>query len=73
MVPLSSSPRWLDPSPHVVLFDVGESGLAKRCAALTHQVTTVDKGKIKGPPIGRLTPEKEAALAEALRNYLGID
>ena len=72
VVPLTSSPRWLEEAPTTVLFEAGECGLVKRCVALAQQVTTVDKSKVKGGPIGRLTPDKEAQLAEALRNYLSL-
>lgn len=72
VIPLSSAPRWLESSPTRVQFDAGECGFPKRCATLTQQITTIDKIKLKGSPIGRLTPEKEAELAEALRNYLAI-
>ena len=46
VVPLTSSERWQAPSPTTVLFQAGESGLPKACAALAHQVTTIDRDKI---------------------------
>ncbi|MBI2890103.1 MAG: type II toxin-antitoxin system PemK/MazF family toxin [Nitrospirae bacterium] len=70
VVPLTTSPRWQVPSPTVVLFQAGECGLPKSCAALAHQVTTVDKSKMIGPPIGKLTPAKQSELEQSLRNYL---
>ena len=73
VVPCSTSERWLAASPTRVQFEVGECGFTKRCAAIPAQITTLDKSKLRGGPIGRLSLEKEAALAEALRNYLGID
>jgi mRNA-degrading endonuclease toxin of MazEF toxin-antitoxin module len=72
VVPFTSSGRWLEPSPTRVQFEAGECGLPKRCAAFVPQLTTLDKLKLKGPPLGRLSPEKEAELAEALGNYLGM-
>ena len=72
VVPLSTSARWLEPSSVRVQFEVGECGLQRRCAALPHQITTADRGKLKGPPIGHLTPGKQAELDEAIRNYLSL-
>lgn len=72
VVPCSTSERWLSASPTRVQFEAGECGLPKRCAAVPYQITTVDKAKLKGPALGRLTPEKEAELAEALGFYLGL-
>ncbi len=72
IVPLTSSIRWLQPSPTTVLFRAGECGLPKACAALAHQVTTIDRSKLVAPGVGRLTPDKEAELAAALRNYLAV-
>ncbi len=70
VVPLTSSPRWQIPSPTTVAFAKGECGLPKSCSALAHQVTTLDKGKILAPAIGRLTADKMAEVEEALHNYL---
>lgn len=70
VMPLTSSPRWCRESPTTVLFHKGECGLPKACAALAHQITTVNKGKIAGSPIGRLSPEQQFALDAAVRNYL---
>ncbi len=70
VVPLTSSPRWQIPSPTTVAFAKGECGLPKACSALAHQVTTLDKGKILAPAIGRLTAGKIAEVAEALHNHL---
>ena len=72
VVPLTSSLRWIHPSPTTVVFQSGECGLPKACAALAHQVTTLDRGKFAGGPIGRLTPVKATELEQALRNYLDL-
>lgn len=72
VVPMTSSERWVKPTPSMVLFEAGECGFSRPCAAMTQQITTVDKAKLTGPPIGRLGPEKLAELAEALRNYLDL-
>jgi len=37
---------------------------------IAHQVTTLDKSKIIGPAVGRLTSSKMAEVETALRNYL---
>ena len=70
VVPLTSSERWQVPGPTVVLFERGECGLPKPSAALAHQITTVDRSKIAGPPLGRLSDEKQQRVGESLRNYL---
>lgn len=51
----------------------GEVYLAKRCAALAHQVTTVDKAKLLTPRVGVLSAERLAQLNQALRNYLALE
>ena len=70
VVPFTSAERWRVPSPTTVLLERGECGMPKACAALAHQVTTLDKTKILGPRLGRLTPGKLDELDRALRNYL---
>ncbi len=70
LVPLTTSPRWVDASPTTVVFDAGEGGLPKRCAALAHQVTTLDKDKIRGPALGKLPAARMRQVETALRNYL---
>ena len=72
VVPLTTAERWQRPSPTTVLFGSGDCGLPKACAALAHQVTTLDKTKIVMPAVGRLTAVRLAAVEEALRNYLGL-
>jgi len=72
VVPLTSSQRWRKASPTTVLFQKGECGFPKDCAALAHQVTTLDRSKIVHPRIGRLTAEKLQELEQALRNYLAL-
>jgi len=70
IVPLTSAKRWQRPSPTSVLFSKGEGNLPKACTALAHQVTTLDRGKIIAPAVGRLTTVKLAEVENALRNYL---
>lgn len=70
IVPLTSAPRWQVASPTTVLLPKGECNLSKACAALAHQLTTVDKTKIIAPALGTLTAAKMAELEAALRSYL---
>ena len=70
IVPITSAKRWQMPSPTTVLFAKGECNLPKACSALAHQVTPLDKSKIIGPAVGRLTSSKMAEVETALRNYL---
>lgn len=73
VVPLTSSARWTKTSPTTVVFEAGEAGLTKDCAALAHQVTTVDRSKLVLPPLGRLSQERVAEVGQALRNYLDLE
>lgn len=70
VVPLTSAARWQQTSPTTVLFRQGECNLPRACAALAHQVTTLDKNKIIEPAIGRLSADRLADVEAALRNYL---
>ena len=70
VVPLTASAKWQRSSPMTVLFQAGESNLPKDCAALAHQITTLDKSKVVGPAIGRLSASKMMELEAALVNYL---
>jgi mRNA interferase MazF len=72
VVPLTSAERWQRPSPTTVPFLAGECGLPRAGAALAHQVTTLDKAKVLGPPVGMVSAAKLEALESALRNYLGF-
>lgn len=72
VLPLTTSPRWLRPSPTTVLFKRGEYGLPKECAALAHQITTVDRSKLIPPALGRVVGQKLADIDEAIRNYLSL-
>lgn len=72
VVPFTSSPRYLRPSPTTVVFNAGECGLPRTCAALAHQITTVDKSKLIKPVIGQLPPGRIRELNQALQNYLQL-
>ena len=71
VVPLTTAERWQRASPTTVHFEVGNFGLPRACAALAHQVTTLDKSKIVEPAVGKLDAQKLAEIEAALRNYLG--
>ena len=73
VVPLTSSERWQTPSPTTLLFKAGECGLPKSCAALAHQITTIDRAKLVGSRIGSLDARQLAELRLALQNYLALD
>jgi mRNA interferase MazF len=72
VVPLTSSERWQISSPTTVLFKAGEFGLPKDCAALAHQVTTIDRDKVIGRKVGTLDSQKLKSLNAALENYLAL-
>ncbi len=46
VVPLSTSPAQARRGPTVVPLPAGATGLAKDSAAICHQVTTLDRGKL---------------------------
>ena len=70
VVPLTTADRWQRFSPTTVRFEAGESNLPRACAALAHQITTLDKSKVVTPPVGAVTGPKLLELEEAIRNYL---
>ena len=72
VVPLTAALRWQRPSPTTVPFAAGEASLPRDCAALAHQVTTIDKAKIVEPAVGRLPEAKLRAVEQALVNFLGL-
>jgi mRNA-degrading endonuclease toxin of MazEF toxin-antitoxin module len=73
IVPLTTAARWLDPSPTTVVLELGEANLPKRCAAVAHQLTTIDKTKLVGGRVGQLSAARLAELGQALRNYLELE
>lgn len=72
IVPLTTAERWLRPSPTTVPFAAGEGGLPKACAALAHQVTTLDKSKVIGPALGHVPAARMSELERALANYFQL-
>ncbi len=73
VVPITSSERWLKKSRTTVILTSGEANLPKESAALAHQITTIDRGKLVGQAIGRLSQDKLNELEKATLNYLEIN
>ena len=72
VIPITSSERWLKKSPTTILLASGEANLPKESAALAHQITTIDRSKLVGQAVGRLSKAKLDELEEAVLNYLEI-
>lgn len=64
-IPTSTSAR---PAAHRPEIHIGK----QRTRVLVEQVQAVDPEKRFGPRLGRLTPQEEDELAEALRRALGL-
>jgi mRNA interferase MazF len=73
VIPLTSSDRWQLASPTTLLFRAGDCGLPKNCAALAHQITTIDRAKLIGAKVGSLNARQLSELHIALRNYLALE
>lgn len=73
VIPLTSSPRWLEESHTTVIFTPGEANLPKKCAALAHQITTIDRAKLGDRKVGSLSSEMMKAVETAILNYIGIE
>ena len=71
VVPVSSSPSQARRGPTAVTLPKGAAGLTKDCAALCHQVTTLDRAKLTSR-LGVLTAEQVAALGDGLRIAQGL-
>jgi mRNA interferase MazF len=72
VVPLTTSPRWKE-AHTVVRLRKGEANLPKGCAALAHQITTIDRSKLVVPKIGTLSRQRLDQLDEAILSYLAIE
>jgi mRNA interferase MazF len=72
VVPLSTSEAQARRGPTAVLLAAGTGGLKRASAALCHQVTTVDRGKLT-ERIGALPAEALARIGAGLRVALDID
>ena len=72
VIPLTTSPRWLEESHTTVVLQAGEANLPKRCAALAHQITTIDRTKLDNRKVGSLSAGKLKLVETAILNYLAI-
>ena len=70
VVPLSTTKRR--PGPTMVAFRAGTAGLPQESLALCHQVTTLDRGKLRAL-IGTLPAPELARLDSALKLALELD
>ena len=53
-------------SPTTVALVRGEAGLTRNCAVLAHQITTIDRSKLTGDAIGRLSDRRLAEIERAI-------
>ncbi len=72
VVPLSTSQAQARRGPTAVPLSAGTGGLKRASAALCHQVTTVDRGKLT-ERIGTLPAEVLARIGAGLRVALDVD
>lgn len=71
VVPCSTSISQLQRAPTVVALAAGSCGLTVDCAALAHQITTLDRGKLQRK-VGELTAAQLAALEAAIRAAIDL-
>ncbi|MBC7901688.1 MAG: type II toxin-antitoxin system PemK/MazF family toxin [Saprospiraceae bacterium] len=72
VVPLSTSANQARRGPTAVILKAGESGLSKDSVALCHQVTTLDRAKLK-QHVGELTSEKLFEIERGLKAAMDIE
>jgi mRNA interferase MazF len=72
VVPLSTSPAQAGRGPTAVDLPVESGGLPRRSVALCHQVTTLDREKLR-QPVGRLSPAFLAQVSAGLRAALDLE
>ena len=72
VLPLTSAERWLEPRATTVILNKGEANLPRKSAALAHQLTTVDRSKLMGQAVGKLSDELMTEVEKAVLNYLEI-
>jgi mRNA-degrading endonuclease toxin of MazEF toxin-antitoxin module len=72
VVPLSTSIAQSVRASTVVRLPRGTAGLPRECAALCHQVTTLDRAKFR-TQIGALPRELLAAISTGLRVAMDLD
>ena len=72
VVPVSTSSMQARRGPTAIDLPAGSGGLARQSVVLCHQVTTVDREKIR-EPIGTLTPALLARVSAGLRAALDLE
>lgn len=71
IIPLSTSSKQSVRGPTAILIPKGEGGLSKDSIALCHQVTTLDRSKLK-KKLGTLSSEKMEELGEGLKAAMDL-
>jgi mRNA interferase MazF len=71
VVPISSSPRQAEGGPTAVPLPRGAGGLKTESVALCHQVTTLDRTKLRRP-MGELSEALLDAVGEGLKVAQGL-
>jgi mRNA interferase MazF len=72
VVPCSTSKSQQGRGPTVVLLTKGTGGLPADCAAVCHQITTLDRSKLT-QRLGSLPPEEMRALEAGIRSAIDLD
>ena len=72
VVPLTTSARQAVRAPTTVTIPVNAGGLAKLSVAVCHQITTLDRSKLK-QKIGTLPASFMTAIEEAIKAALDMD
>ena len=72
VVPLTASSAQAGRGPTAVEIPGGVAGLSKTCCAICHQVTTLDRVKLK-QRVGALPPRLLLEIEEGLRSALDLE
>ena len=72
VIPLSTSISQASRGPTVVAIPGGTAGLTRSCAALGHQVTTIDRIKL-AQRIGSLPPDLLREVGDAVKAAMDLD
>ena len=71
VVPLSTSGNQARRGPTAILINHGDGGLAQDSVALCHQITTLDRGKLK-QRLGTLPAEKISEIESGIKAAVDI-
>jgi mRNA-degrading endonuclease toxin of MazEF toxin-antitoxin module len=69
ITPARAEPRY----PGEVAIAAGEAGQTKPGVILCSQIRTVTQGRIRGQPLGILSPQTRRQVRRALAHHLGLD